>query len=155
MARRSAGILLYRRKANGLELLLVHPGGPFWAKKDEGAWSIPKGEIDRGEEAEQAAIREFFEETGFALSGELIALGVFKQPSGKLVSAYALEGEVDPSRLFSNVCQIEWPPKSGRFIDIPEVDRAEWFAPPEALRKIVKGQRPIIEALASKLLDEF
>lgn len=151
MPKRSAGILLYRRAGNGLEIFLVHPGGPFWAKKDAGAWSIPKGEIDAGEEPEGAAKREFEEETGIALTGELSPLGVFQQPSGKRVAAFAFEGDVDPSGVTSNYCRIEWPPKTGRKIDIPEIDRAGWFRPEEAMAKIVKGQRPIIEALLSRL----
>lgn len=150
MPKRSAGVLLYRRIANRVEVFLVHPGGPFWARKDEGAWSIPKGEIDDGEELESAAKREFAEETGMTLTGELEPLGVFKQPSGKLVAAFALEGEIEPSRVRSNECQIEWPPKSGRMIDIPEIDRAGWFAPREALVKITRGQRPIIETFVSR-----
>lgn len=151
MPKRSAGVLLYRRSAHGVDVFLVHPGGPFWARKDDGAWSIPKGEIGEGEDLESAAKREFAEETGVALSGALTPLGVFKQPSGKLVAAFALEGDIEPSSVKSNECQIEWPPKSGRLIDIPEIDKAGWFTPQEALVKITKGQRPIIEALASKL----
>jgi predicted NUDIX family NTP pyrophosphohydrolase len=151
MAKRSAGVLLYRRAAGGPEVLLVHPGGPFWARKDSGAWSIPKGEIGEGEAAEAAARREFVEETGFSVAGELTALGEFKQPSGKRVLAFALEGDVDPSQLRSNACQIEWPLKSGRLIDIPEVDRAAWFGLAEALEKVVKGQRGILEGLARLL----
>lgn len=151
MAKRSAGVLLYRFRAGRLEALLVHPGGPFWARKDAGAWSIPKGEIGEGEAAEQAAMREFSEETGFSLVGEPTALGEFKQPSGKRVLAFALEGDVDPSQLSSNFCRIEWPPKSGRLIDIPEVDRAAWFDLPEAMQKIAKGQRGVLEALARRL----
>lgn len=151
MAKHSAGVLLYRRKAHGVEALLVHPGGPFWAKKDDGAWSIPKGEIAEGETAEMAAMREFAEETGFALCGELTALGVFRQPSGKRVSAFALEGDADPALVSSNFCQMEWPPRSGRLVQIPEVDRAGWFTLPQAMRKIIKGQRPIIETLAARL----
>jgi predicted NUDIX family NTP pyrophosphohydrolase len=152
MAKRSAGVLLYRRRDDGFEVLLIHPGGPFWAKKDLGAWSIPKGEIDEGEDEERAARREFEEETGFSLDGPLTPLGVFRQPSGKLVSAFAGAGDADLARFRSNLCRIEWPPKSGRRIDIPEADRAEWFAPEEALRRIVSGQRPIVEALLA-LLD--
>ncbi len=151
MPKRSAGILIYRRAGNGLEVFLVHPGGPFWTKKDAGAWSIPKGEIDAGEDPEGAARREFKEETGMALTGELAPLGVFAQPSGKRVLAFALEGDADPSAVTSNYCQIEWPPRTGRMIAIPEIDRAGWFPPDEALAKIVKGQRPIIEALLAKL----
>lgn len=153
MARRSAGILLYRHGAEGLEVLLVHPGGPFWAKKDAGAWSIPKGEIAEGEAPEQAATREFHEETGFAVAGDLTALGEFRQPSGKRVIAYALEGDLDPAQLKSNLCAVEWPPRTGRLVEIPEVDRAGWFSLPEALAKILKGQRGVIEALASRLVS--
>lgn len=149
MKKRSAGALLFRETARGLEALLAHPGGPFWAKKDEGAWSIPKGEIDDGEDPESAARREFLEETGIALDGELIALGVFPQPSGKRVVAFAQRRDVDPSGARSNLCRVEWPPKSGRMIDIPEIDRLEWFPFPVAMTKITKGQRPILEALAA------
>ncbi|WP_442755662.1 NUDIX domain-containing protein [Methylocystis sp. JAN1] len=151
MARRSAGILLYRRGASGIEALLVHPGGPFWAKKDQGAWSIPKGEIDPQEEPQAAARREFLEETGVAIEGELFPLGAFRQPSGKVVLAFALEGDLDPSHVKSNLCRIEWPPRSGRQIDIPEIDRAGWFPLAEAEAKIVAGQRPILAALAARL----
>jgi predicted NUDIX family NTP pyrophosphohydrolase len=151
MAKRSAGVLLYRFASGGLEVFLVHPGGPFWARKDEGAWSIPKGEIGEGEEAESAAKREFEEETGVVLRGDLTPLGAFKQPSGKIVVAFALEGDAEPSRVKSNDCRIEWPPRSGRTIDIPEIDRAGWFAPQEAAVRIARGQRPILEALAGGL----
>lgn len=152
MAKRSAGVLLYRRRDDALETLLVHPGGPFWAKKDLGAWSIPKGEIDADEDAETAARREFAEETGLVLEGRLIPLGVFKQPSGKRVSAFACAGDADLADFRSNYCEIEWPPKTGRRMKIPEADRAEWFPVEEALRRIVKGQRPIIEALLATLV---
>lgn len=150
MTKCSAGVLLFRRGPKGLEVLLVHPGGPFWAKKDEGAWSIPKGEIDEDEDEERAARREFTEETGFALSETLTPLGVFRQPSGKRVHAFAAEADVDPERLASNACKVEWPPKSGRLIDIPEVDRAGWFSLSEARVKITRGQRAIVEALAAR-----
>jgi predicted NUDIX family NTP pyrophosphohydrolase len=150
MTKRSAGVLLFRRRPQGLEVLLVHPGGPFWARKDEGAWSIPKGEIGDDEDEERAARREFFEETGVALAGALVGLGVFEQPSGKRVRAFAMEADLDTANLKSNVCQIEWPPRSGRIMEIPEVDRAGWFGIDEALKKIAKGQRPIVEALAEK-----
>src|SRR5512136_2821818 len=152
MPKHSAGVLLYRLGADGPEALLVHPGGPFWARKDEGAWSIPKGEVLAGEAPEDAAMREFVEETGFTQKGELIPLGLFRQPSGKRIEAFALYGDADPTMLSSNSCRIEWPPRTGRFIDIPEVDRAAWFSLPEALRRIIKGQRPILEALAARLL---
>jgi predicted NUDIX family NTP pyrophosphohydrolase len=153
MAKRSAGVLLYRYRDGAPEVLLVHPGGPFWAKKDLGAWSIPKGEIDEGEDAEQAARREFEEETGFALAGRLAPLGVFRQPSGKRVYAFACPGDADLAQFRSNFCEIEWPPKTGRRIEIPEADRAEWFSPGEAGRRIAPGQQPIIEALVVFLVN--
>jgi len=149
MAKRSAGVLLYRRRAQGIEALLVHPGGPFWMKKDAGAWSIPKGEIGEDEDPQEAARREFEEETGFHAQGGMAALGAFAQPSGKTILAFALEGDLDASRIASNLCRIEWPPKSGRLIDIPEIDRAGWFGLAEAETKIVTGQRPILAALAA------
>ena len=151
MPKRSAGILLYRRAAAGLEVFLVHPGGPFWAKKDEGAWGIPKGECRPGEDALAAARREFAEETGLRLEGEFVALGSFRQSSAKTVEVWAVEGDADPTRLESNAFTMEWPPKSGRMQDFPEVDRGAWFAPQEAARKILKGQVPILEALCSRL----
>ena len=153
MTKRSAGILLFRKGHDGVELLLAHPGGPFWANKDAGVWSIPKGEYDETEGAEIAAKREMREETGFVASGQLFELGTYRQPSGKLVSAWATEGDFDPRDLKSNNCQVEWPPKSGRLIDVPEIDRAAWFSIEEALTKITKGQIPIIQALAKKLSD--
>ncbi len=152
MARRSAGILLYRRTAAGPEVLLVHPGGPFWAKRDAGVWSIPKGEVGADEAPEQAALREFSEETGFVVAGELTALGEFRQPSGKRVVAFALEGDLNANQVKSNLCTVEWPPRSGRQIDVPEIDRAAWFSLPEAMQKILAGQRAVIEALARRLL---
>lgn len=151
MVKRSAGILLYRKARGGVEVLLAHPGGPFWARKDEGSWSIAKGEYDETEDALTAAKRELREETGIVVSGELVALGTYRQPSGKLVAAWAAEGDFDPRNLQSNICRIEWPPKSGRFLDIPEVDRVEWFPIADASTKITKGQVPIVEALARKL----
>jgi predicted NUDIX family NTP pyrophosphohydrolase len=152
MAKRSAGILLFRKSRGGVELLLAHPGGPFWAGKDEGVWSIPKGEYDETEDAQTAARRELWEETGIVISGELIELGIFKQPSGKLVSAWAIEGDFDPRNLKSNNCRVEWPPRSGHLIDVPEIDRAAWFSIDDALKKITKGQLPIVQALAKKLV---
>lgn len=151
MPKRSAGILLFREGRDGVEVLLAHPGGPFWASRDKGAWSIPKGEYDEIEDAQTAAKRELFEETGAVVSGRLIELGTFRQPSGKLVSAFAAEGDFDPNNLKSNKCQVEWPPKSGRFIDIPEIDRAAWFSLDEALTRITRGQVPIIRALEGRL----
>lgn len=150
MPKHSAGLLLYRRKP-ALELLLVHPGGPFWAKKDEAAWSIPKGEVDEGEALEAAARREFAEETGYLPPGDLRPLGEFKQSSGKIVIAFALEGDFDVAQLVSNTIGIEWPPRSGRTITVPEVDRAEWMAPERAETRLHKGQQTIVSALRALL----
>jgi predicted NUDIX family NTP pyrophosphohydrolase len=152
MIKRSAGVLLFRHGRDGLEVLLAHPGGPFWSRRDEGAWSIPKGEYDeRTEDAKTAARRELQEETGLAVTGELMELGWFRQPSGKLVCAFAAEGDFDPKDLKSNQCSVEWPPKSGRFLEVPEVDRVQWFSVAEAARKITKGQAPILDALTKEL----
>jgi predicted NUDIX family NTP pyrophosphohydrolase len=151
MAKQSAGILLYRRTQSGPEVLLVHPGGPFWAKRDEGAWSIPKGLCEPGEDPLLAARREFAEETGFAPQGEPIALGTFRQSPGKDITIWALEGDFEPAQLQSNSFRMEWPPQSGRFEEFPEVDRAAWMAPEEALKKIVKGQAPVLAALMRRL----
>ena len=145
----SAGILLFRRRPAGLEVMLVHPGGPFWAKKDEGAWSIPKGLANEGEDLLAAAKREFLEETGMAVDGAFLDLGAHKQPSGKTVAAWACEGDFDPATLKSNTFSLEWPPRSGRMAEFPEVDRAAWCSVDEALVKINKGQKPIITALAA------
>jgi predicted NUDIX family NTP pyrophosphohydrolase len=151
MTKQSAGILLYRRAGSSCEVLLVHPGGPFWAKKDDGTWSIPKGLIDPGEDPLQAAKREFAEETGFVPEGEYEPLGAFRQPDGKLVHAWAVCGDFDPQQLKSNTFTMEWPPKSGRMREFPEVDRAAWFAPEIALRKITKGQRPLLATFFSSV----
>ncbi len=151
MVQRSAGLLMFRRADESAEVLLVHPGGPFWARKDDGAWSIPKGLFEDGEDALAAAQREFEEETGLSPEGAFIELGVFKQPSGKRISAWAFEGAFDLASFKSNLFTMEWPPKSGRLREFPEADRAGWFGPREALIKITKGQRPIIEALFAKL----
>jgi predicted NUDIX family NTP pyrophosphohydrolase len=151
VAQTSAGILLYRRGPAGPEVLLVHPGGPFWAKKDEGAWSIPKGLVDAGENREAAARREFEEETGQIPAGELLELGNFKQPSGKIVVAFALEGEFDPATLRSNLFSLQWPPRSGQMQEFPEIDRAGWFTPEQAARKILKGQVEILRMLLARL----
>ena len=145
MPKRSAGLLLYRRRGDALELLLVHPGGPFWAKKDDGAWSIPKGEHDDGEAPLAVAKREFAEEVGAPPDGDVIDLGEITQPGRKIVRAFAAEGDFDVTHLKSNTFEIEWPPKSGRKRSFPEVDRAGWFAVDEAKRKILTGQRPFIE----------
>ena len=151
MPERSAGILMYRRRGGAVEVLLVHPGGPFWKKKDAGAWTIPKGLYAAGEEALAAAKREFEEETGAAPAGEFIPLGEFRQSNAKTVSVWAVEGEFDVSKLQSNMFALEWPPKSGKMNEFPEIDRAAWFSPEEARRKILKGQRPALDALLARL----
>ena len=138
---------MYRRGAQGLEILLVHPGGPFWARKDLGAWSIPKGEYSEGDEPLATAIREFVEETGTDPRGELRLLGEITQPGRKIVTAFALEGDFDPATLKSNTFELEWPPKSGRKATFPEVDRAAWFSPEMAREKILSGQREFITRL--------
>lgn len=153
MPERSAGLLLYRLRGVHPELLLVHPGGPFWAKKDAGAWSIPKGLMEAGEDALAAARREFAEETGYAPEGEAFPLGAFKQPSGKVVTAFAMEGDFDPAGLRSNMFEIEWPPRSGRLAEFPEADRGGWFTPDQAVEKLTKGQAPIVAALLQALLE--
>ena len=137
---------MYRRKPS-LEVFLVHPGGPFWAKKDLGAWSIPKGEYQEGEDPEKAALREFQEETGFSVQGELLELGTLKQTGGKMVSAWAFEGDCNPEDLRSNTCVIEWPPGSKRRMEIREVDRGAWFSSEEARLKILKSQSPFLDRL--------
>ena len=143
----SAGLLLYRRRDSGVEVFLVHPGGPYWARKDDGAWSVPKGLVDANEDELSCARREFKEETGFDAhgSGAEHDLGTFRQPSGKRVHVWALEDDCDPAQLRSNLFEMEWPPKSGRTARFPEVDRGGWFDRAQALLKIVKGQRPILE----------
>ena len=151
MTKESAGLLLFREVAGSLEVLLVHPGGPFWAKKDEGAWSIPKGEFEPGEDPLATARREFEEETGLSPSGELIPLVPLRQPSGKLVHAWAVRGDFEPSSLRSNTFSMEWPPRSGKRREFPEVDRAAWFSIEEATRKMLKGQVRFLSDLREKL----
>jgi predicted NUDIX family NTP pyrophosphohydrolase len=151
MPQRSAGILLYRRTGPQPEVLLVHPGGPFWAKKDDGAWSIPKGLYGEDEDPLAAARREFTEETGAAAPGNALTLGSFRQPGGKIVAAFAVEGDFDLAAFRSNTFTLEWPPRSGRRQEFPEADRAGWFVPLDARRKILKGQLPILEALLDRL----
>ena len=146
----SAGLLLYRRCPE-LEVFLVHPGGPFWTRKDAGAWSIPKGEIEDGEDPLQAAKREFTEETGFTVSGEFRSLDSLKQPSGKIIYAWAIEADCDPGQIRSNLFSLEWPPKSGKFQQYPEVDRAAWFNIAQARNKILAGQMGFIEQLIALL----
>jgi predicted NUDIX family NTP pyrophosphohydrolase len=151
MAKTSAGILLFRRRPTSVQVMLVHPGGPFWARKDAGAWSIPKGLTKEGEDWLAGAKREFLEETGMAIAGECLDLGRYKQPGGKTIVAFAHEGDFDPASLKSNPFSIEWPRHSGRTAEFPEVDRAAWFAIDEAMGKATRGQRPIIAALAEKV----
>jgi predicted NUDIX family NTP pyrophosphohydrolase len=151
MPKQSAGLLLYRRNGNGIEVFLVHPGGPYWSKKDLGAWSIPKGEYTDDEEPLTAAKREFLEETGFTVDGEFVPLGSIRQTGGKVVSVWALEGNCDPEKLVSNFCQMEWPPRSGRKIDIPEVDRGDWFSLTEAQARILPSQSPMLARLAESV----
>jgi predicted NUDIX family NTP pyrophosphohydrolase len=151
MAKKSAGILLFQRVSSGLEVMLVHPGGPFWAKKDEGAWSIPKGEFEEGEEPLQTARREFEEETGRAIKGEFLPLAPVRQAGGKVVHAWAVESDFDISTLKSNTFSMEWPPRSGRHQEFPEADRACWFSLAEARRRILKGHEPLLGELERKL----
>lgn len=143
----SAGILLYRIRYQTILALLVHPGGPFWTKKDDGAWSIPKGEYEDGADALEAAKREFREETGFEVQGETVPLMPVRQPSGKVISAWAVEGDIDATLSRSTGFRMEWPPKSGEFQEFPEVDHAEWFDLPTAHRKILRGQAPFLAQL--------
>lgn len=148
MAKLSAGLLVYRVRDGIIELLLVHPGGPFWAKRDLAAWSIPKGEYETGEDPLEAARREFSEETSAAIAGPFLPLSPVKQPGGKTVAAWLVRGDMDVSALVSNSFSLEWPPRSGRLQSFPEVDRAAWFTPEAAAAKILKAQAPLIsEAL--------
>ncbi|HEX5988711.1 MAG TPA: NUDIX domain-containing protein [Solirubrobacterales bacterium] len=152
--KRSAGILLFRRDGGAVEFLLAHPGGPFWAKKDEGAWSIPKGQIEEAEEPRACAIRELEEELGPAPEldpEELIELGAIRQRAGKVVEAWAAEAEFDPATLASNTFTMEWPPRSGRQAEFPEVDRAEWFGPEAARAKILPAQAELLDRLLERL----
>jgi predicted NUDIX family NTP pyrophosphohydrolase len=154
MSKTSAGLMMYRQRAQTIEVLLVHPGGPHWAKKDDGAWSIPKGEYESGEEPLTAAIREFYEETGLEAHGPFIPLNPIKQFGGKLVSAWAFDGDCDPAAVRSNLFSMEWPPRSGCLVQFPEVDRAAWFDLDTAARKILKGQGGLVEELRSLLKTE-
>jgi predicted NUDIX family NTP pyrophosphohydrolase len=142
---KSAGILLYRRKNKQLEFFLVHPGGPFWAKKDAGAWSIPKGEYEEGEDPLQAARREFAEETGQAVSGDFIPLTPLTQKNHKQVHAWAVEGDIDEKNIHSNTFEMEWPPKSGKKQSFPEVDKGGWFGAETAKEKINERQARLID----------
>jgi predicted NUDIX family NTP pyrophosphohydrolase len=152
--RRSAGIVLYRAGEAGLEVLLVHPGGPFWATKDLGAWSIPKGEYEPGEDPQACALREFEEETGTALEAQtLVELGAVMQKAGKEVTAWAARGDLDPAGVRSNSFTMEWPPRSGRQQEFPEIDRAEWFALDEARAKLVAAQAELLDRLVQRAPD--
>jgi predicted NUDIX family NTP pyrophosphohydrolase len=148
MPKQSAGLLMYRRRAGGLEVFLVHPGGPFWARKDQGAWSIPKGEHPPDEDPLVAARREFAEETGIVPEGEFIALTPLRQSGGKIVRAFAFEGDCDPQAIRSNSFIIEWPPRSGQRREFPEIDRAGWFSLEAAKQKLLSAQVVLLEELA-------
>ena len=152
MASRSAGILLHRAGAGGTEVLLVHPGGPYWAKRDHGAWSIPKGEYEDGEDARACALREFAEELGTPApdAAELVDLGEVRQKNGKVVTAWALEGDLDAAAIRSNTFSVEWPPRSGRTQEFPEVDRAEWFRLAEARERILPAQAALLDRLEDR-----
>jgi predicted NUDIX family NTP pyrophosphohydrolase len=147
----SAGLLLYRRGPGGLEVFLAHPGGPFWAKRDEGAWSIPKGVVNAGEDPLTAARREFAEETGLRPDGPFLPLGSIRQKAGKTVHAWACEGDADPTRVTSNVMTAEWPKGTGRRLTFPEVDRCGWFDPPTAKAKLNPAQAEFIDRLEAAL----
>jgi predicted NUDIX family NTP pyrophosphohydrolase len=149
--KRSAGLLLYRRKGKAFEFFLVHPGGPFWRRKDAGAWTVPKGAIEQGEDPLAAARREFAEETGFSVDGAFVELGDFKQPGGKHVAVWAVEGDCDPAKLTSNEFEMEWPPRSGKRESFPEVDRGAWFSENEAREKFLIGQRSLLEAFFDRV----
>jgi predicted NUDIX family NTP pyrophosphohydrolase len=147
MAKQAAGILLFRRGAAGVEVLLAHPGGPLWARKDYGSWTIPKGQFTDSELPLDAARREFEEEMGSTPVGEFQSLGTLKQPSGKVIHVWATESDFDTTRVKSNMFSMEWPPRSGKMAEFPEVDRAGWFSIAEARHKILKGQAPFLERL--------
>lgn len=148
----SAGIILFRRRAECLEFLLAHPGGPFWKNKDDGAWSIPKGELVDGEDLLVAARREFLEETGASLEGPFIELRPIKQKGGKTVHAFACEADFDPLALKCNMFSMEWPPKSGKFQEFPEIDRVEWFSFDDARKKMNAEQFHLIEDIVSRIV---
>lgn len=154
MTKASAGLLLWRRRPGSLQVFLVHPGGPFWHKKDVGAWSIPKGEYPSDEEPLTAAIRETAEETGFLIDGKFVALNPLRQPSGKIVHAFAIEADVEPTAIISNTFSVEWPPRSGRMEEFPEVDRAGWFPLAVARKKIHYGQISFLDQLEHLVGEE-
>jgi predicted NUDIX family NTP pyrophosphohydrolase len=151
LPKQAAGILLYRRSSRGLEVLLAHPGGPLWARKDFGAWTLPKGQFTDAERPLDAAKREFEEELGSPPAGEFITIGSIKQPSGKVVHAFVAESDFDCSTVQSNLFSLEWPPKSGQRAQFPEVDRAAWFTIDEARQKLLKGQQPFLDRLLALL----
>ena len=153
-SKRSAGLLMYRRRESGIEVFLVHPGGPFWSKKDRGAWTLPKGEYEADEDPLEAARREFQEETGFLASGSFIDLGSVRQKSGKIVIAWAFEGDCDPAKLVSNTCEIEWPPHSGKRVEIPEIDRGRWYGFADARDYIRAEQGELLDRLEQQLANE-
>jgi predicted NUDIX family NTP pyrophosphohydrolase len=156
MPKRSAGLLMYRRSSVSFEVFLIHPGGPYWAKKNQGAWAVPKGEYGKKtEDPLAAAKREFHEETGFVAEGNFLDLGSIRQASGKIVSAWAFEGDCDPASLVSNSCEIEWPPGTGRQIEIPEVDEGRWFTLDEARKYIRNDQGALLDRLADLLADRL
>jgi predicted NUDIX family NTP pyrophosphohydrolase len=154
MPKTSAGILPYRTRSGQLEVLLVHPGGPFWAKKDLGSWSIAKGEYEEGEDPLQAALREFSEETGFRPIGPFLRLAQQKQSSGKLIDAWATESEWNPSAVVSNTFSMEWPKRSGQIREFPEIDRAEWFNISEAMQRIIPGQCGFLDELRRRVSSD-
>lgn len=147
MTRRSAGILLYRRRGDGVEVFLAHPGGPFWARRDAGAWTVPKGQVEAGEDPLETAIREFEEETGIRLEGPFRPLGEIRQKAGKIVTAWACEGDADPAAVSSNTVRMEWPRNSGRTVEFPEIDRCAWYPPDGARDRINPAQAAFIDRL--------
>ena len=153
MALRSAGVLLYRRRGNRTEVLLGHPGGPYWKRKDEGAWMVPKGALEPGEVAIEAAVREFAEEVGPVPPGVPVPLRTVRQNGGKVVEVFALEGDFDPADLISADFELEWPPRSGRMRRYPELDQVEWMTLDEADRRILKSQQPVLDSLRTMLAD--
>ena len=153
MIKRSAGLLMYRIRSGSLEVFLVHPGGPFWASRDRGAWTIPKGTINPDEQPMAAALREFQEETGFLPAAPYVELGSIRQTGGKLVYAWGFAGDCDPAKLVSNLCHVQWPPHSGTTLEIPEIDRGQWFPVCEAYPYILASQTPLLDRLQSALAD--